>query len=148
MAYGPEQHDSAKVIPYVGRCFLEASHRNCRAVVALSTGYTSTSFAVEDSSLNCSKCGLNVPCIGGLGSRRGAGLNREPAPHGEPASWNGWPPTYATGITSRPVRSLSRGIRRSTRCIHQVIRTPGLVPSSISLGVRCMRRVQARFAKR
>jgi hypothetical protein len=34
MAYGPEQHDSAKVIPYVGRCFLEALHRNCRAVVA------------------------------------------------------------------------------------------------------------------
>jgi hypothetical protein len=39
---------------------------------------------LEDFSLNCSKCGLDVHWVGGLGVSPGHWAHREPAPHGEP----------------------------------------------------------------
>jgi hypothetical protein len=39
---------------------------------------------LEDFSLNCSKCGLDVHWISGLGVTPGHWAHREPAPHGEP----------------------------------------------------------------
>ena len=35
--------------------------------------------------LNCSKCGLDVHWVSGLGVTPGRWARREPAPHGEPA---------------------------------------------------------------
>ena len=40
---------------------------------------------LEDFVLNCSKCGLDVHWVGGLGVSPGRWAHREPAPHGEPA---------------------------------------------------------------
>src|SRR6185436_15039135 len=40
---------------------------------------------LEDFSLNCSKCGLDVHWVSGLGVTPGHWGHREPAPHGEPA---------------------------------------------------------------
>jgi len=40
---------------------------------------------LEDFSLNCSKCGLDVHWVSGLGVSPGHWAHREPAPHGEPA---------------------------------------------------------------
>jgi hypothetical protein len=40
---------------------------------------------LEDFSLNCSKCGLDVHWVSGLGVSPGHRARREPAPHGEPA---------------------------------------------------------------
>jgi hypothetical protein len=40
---------------------------------------------LEDFSLNCSKCGLDVHWVSGLGVAPGHWAHREPAPHGEPA---------------------------------------------------------------
>jgi hypothetical protein len=40
---------------------------------------------LEDFSLNCTKCGLDVHWIGGLGITPGHWSHAEPAPHGEPA---------------------------------------------------------------
>jgi hypothetical protein len=39
---------------------------------------------LEDFSLNCSKCGLDVHWVSGLGVSPGHWAHREPAPHGEP----------------------------------------------------------------
>jgi hypothetical protein len=39
---------------------------------------------LEDFILNCSKCGLEVHCVCGLGVTPGHWAHREPAPHGEP----------------------------------------------------------------
>jgi len=39
----------------------------------------------EDFVLNCSKCGLDVHWVSGLGVAPGHWAHREPAPHGEPA---------------------------------------------------------------
>jgi hypothetical protein len=33
---------------------------------------------------NCTKCGLDVPLVSGLGNTPGHLAHREPAPHGEP----------------------------------------------------------------
>jgi hypothetical protein len=40
---------------------------------------------LEDFSLNCTKCGLDVHCVSGLGVSPGHWAHAEPAPHGEPA---------------------------------------------------------------
>lgn len=40
---------------------------------------------LEDFSLDCSKCGLDVHWVSGLGVIPGHWAHREPAPHGEPA---------------------------------------------------------------
>jgi len=40
---------------------------------------------LEDFSLNCKKCGLDVHWVSGLGVSPGHWAHREPAPHGEPA---------------------------------------------------------------
>jgi hypothetical protein len=40
---------------------------------------------LEDFSLNCSRCGLDVHWVSGLGVSPGHWAHREPAPHGEPA---------------------------------------------------------------
>jgi hypothetical protein len=40
---------------------------------------------LEDFSLNCRKCGLDVHWVAGLGITPGHWAHREPAPHGEPA---------------------------------------------------------------
>jgi hypothetical protein len=40
---------------------------------------------LEDFSLNCSRCGLDVHWISGLGVSPGHWAHREPAPHGEQA---------------------------------------------------------------
>jgi hypothetical protein len=40
---------------------------------------------LEDFSLNCSRCGLDVQWVSGLGVSPGHWGHREPAPHGEPA---------------------------------------------------------------
>jgi hypothetical protein len=40
---------------------------------------------LEDFSLNCSKCGLDVHWVSGLGIVPGHWSHAEPAPHGEPA---------------------------------------------------------------
>lgn len=40
---------------------------------------------LEDFSLNCRKCGLDVHWVAGLGITPGHWAPREPAPHGEPA---------------------------------------------------------------
>jgi hypothetical protein len=40
---------------------------------------------LEDFVLNCSKCGLDVHWVSGLGITPGHWAHREPAPHGEPA---------------------------------------------------------------
>ena len=40
---------------------------------------------LEDFSLNCSRCGLDVHWVSGLGVSPGLWAHREPAPHGEPA---------------------------------------------------------------
>ena len=40
---------------------------------------------LEDFSLNCSKCGLDVHWVSGLGITPGHWAHREPAPHDEPA---------------------------------------------------------------
>jgi hypothetical protein len=40
---------------------------------------------LEDFSLNCTKCGLDVHWVSGLGLSPGHWAHREPAPHGEPA---------------------------------------------------------------
>ena len=40
---------------------------------------------LEDFSLNCSKCGLDVHWVSGLGTSPGHWAHREPAPHGRPA---------------------------------------------------------------
>jgi hypothetical protein len=40
---------------------------------------------LEDFSVNCSKCGLDVHWVSGLGVQPGHWGHREPAPHGEPA---------------------------------------------------------------
>jgi hypothetical protein len=40
---------------------------------------------LEDFSLNCSKCGLDVHWVSGLGITPGHWSHAEPAPHGEPA---------------------------------------------------------------
>ena len=40
---------------------------------------------LEDFSLNCTKCGLDVHWVSGLGVTSGHWAHREPAPHGEPA---------------------------------------------------------------
>jgi hypothetical protein len=40
---------------------------------------------LEDFSLNCSKCGLDVHWVSGLGITPGHWAHREPAPHGEPS---------------------------------------------------------------
>jgi hypothetical protein len=40
---------------------------------------------LEDFSLNCSMCGLDVHWVTGLGVSPGHWAHREPAPHGEPA---------------------------------------------------------------
>jgi hypothetical protein len=40
---------------------------------------------LEDFSLNCSRCGLDVHWVSGLGVSAGHWAHREPAPHGEPA---------------------------------------------------------------
>jgi hypothetical protein len=40
---------------------------------------------LEDFSLDCSKCGLDVHWVSGLGITPGHWAHREPAPHGEPA---------------------------------------------------------------
>ena len=40
---------------------------------------------LEDFSLNCTKCGLDVHWVSGLGVTPGHWGHREPAPHGEPA---------------------------------------------------------------
>jgi hypothetical protein len=40
---------------------------------------------LEDFSLNCSKCGLDVHWVSGLGVSPGHWAHREPAPHGEPS---------------------------------------------------------------
>jgi hypothetical protein len=40
---------------------------------------------LEDFSLNCSRCGLDVHWVSGLGVAPGPWAHREPAPHGEPA---------------------------------------------------------------
>jgi hypothetical protein len=40
---------------------------------------------LEDFSLNCSKCGLDVHWVSGLGIVPGRWSHAEPAPHGEPA---------------------------------------------------------------
>jgi hypothetical protein len=39
---------------------------------------------LEDFSLNCSKCGLDVHWVSGLGITPGHWAHGEPAPHGEP----------------------------------------------------------------
>jgi hypothetical protein len=39
---------------------------------------------LEDFVPNCSKCGLDVHWVGGLGVSPGHWAHREPAPHGEP----------------------------------------------------------------
>jgi hypothetical protein len=39
---------------------------------------------LEDFSLNCSKCGLDVHWVGGLGVSPGHWAHAEPAPHGNP----------------------------------------------------------------
>jgi hypothetical protein len=39
---------------------------------------------LEDFSLNCSKCGLDVHWVSGLGVSAGHRAHGEPAPHGEP----------------------------------------------------------------
>lgn len=43
---------------------------------------------LEDFSLNCSKCGLDVHRVSGLGITPGHWAHREPAPRGEPAVRN------------------------------------------------------------
>jgi len=40
---------------------------------------------LEDFSLNCSKCGLDVHGVSGLGVFPGHWAHPEPAPHGDPA---------------------------------------------------------------
>jgi hypothetical protein len=40
---------------------------------------------LEDFSLDCSKCGLDVHWVSGLGVTPGHWSHAEPAPHGEPA---------------------------------------------------------------
>jgi hypothetical protein len=40
---------------------------------------------LEDFSLNCTKCGLDVHWVSGLGITPGHWAHRELAPHGEPA---------------------------------------------------------------
>ena len=40
---------------------------------------------LEDFSLNCSRCGLDVHWVSGLGVSPGHWAHGEPAPHGEPA---------------------------------------------------------------
>jgi hypothetical protein len=40
---------------------------------------------LEDFSLNCSACGLDVHWVSGLGVMPGHWAHREPAPHGDPA---------------------------------------------------------------
>jgi hypothetical protein len=40
---------------------------------------------LEDFSLNCSRCGLDVHWVSGLGVSPGHWAHREPAPHGAPA---------------------------------------------------------------
>jgi hypothetical protein len=40
---------------------------------------------LEDFSLNCSKCGLDVHWVSGLGITPGHWAHGEPAPHGEPS---------------------------------------------------------------
>ena len=40
---------------------------------------------LEDFSLNCTECGLDVHWVSGLGVSPGHWAHREPAPHGEPA---------------------------------------------------------------
>ena len=40
---------------------------------------------LEDFSLNCSRCGLDVHWVSGLGVSPGHWAHREPAPYGEPA---------------------------------------------------------------
>jgi hypothetical protein len=40
---------------------------------------------LEDFSLNCTKCGLDVHWVSGLGITPGHWSHAEPAPHGEPA---------------------------------------------------------------
>jgi hypothetical protein len=42
---------------------------------------------LETRSLNCTKCGLDVHWVSGLGVTPGHWAHREPAPHGEPAVW-------------------------------------------------------------
>jgi hypothetical protein len=40
---------------------------------------------LEDFSINCTKCGLDVHWMSGLGVSPGHWVHREPAPHGEPS---------------------------------------------------------------
>ena len=40
---------------------------------------------LEDFSLNCTRCGLDVHWVSGIGVTPGHWGHREPAPHGEPA---------------------------------------------------------------
>ena len=40
---------------------------------------------LEDFVLNCSKCGLDIHWVSGLGVQPGHWAHREPAPHGAPA---------------------------------------------------------------
>jgi hypothetical protein len=54
---------------------------------------------LEDFSLNCSKCGLDVHWVSGLGIQAGHWAHAEPAPHAEPA--------VLSGIDWRRRRSLS-----------------------------------------
>jgi hypothetical protein len=56
-----------------------------------------TSTQAEDFSLNCSKCGLDVHWVSGLGVMPGHWAHREPAPHGEPASGRLEPPSAVRG---------------------------------------------------
>ena len=45
---------------------------------------------LEDFVLNCSKCGLDVHWVSGLGVLPGHSAHREPAPHGEPGPNRHW----------------------------------------------------------
>jgi hypothetical protein len=55
---------------------------------------------LEDFSLNCTKCGLDVHWVSGLGVTPGHWTHREPAPHGEPAVSGGH--QRAGSVRNRP----------------------------------------------
>jgi hypothetical protein len=70
---------------------------------------------LEDFSLNCSKCGLDVHWVSGLGATPGHWAHREPAPHGEPAvseTWL-WTPTSPNAAPAPIKSSFASGGARS-----------------------------------
>jgi hypothetical protein len=65
---------------------------------------------LEDFSLNCSRCGLDVHWVSGLGVSPGHWAHREPAPHGEPGG------VGATSARFRDIDKRTPRLSRPERC--------------------------------